>query len=100
MAVYVDKMQHPAKVWDGKKWIDTLWSHMVADTEQELDEFAAKIHLAKRHKQDPRRMNVSALHYDVTEGQRQKAIELGAVELARHDFVIKVRELKANGYGK
>jgi len=49
-------------------------SHMMADTEEELEEMARKLGLKREWKQSSRRY----VHYDVCEAKRRKAIRLGA----------------------
>lgn len=74
MGVYVDNMQKQATV--GR--IKAQWSHLQADTHDELMEFAKKLDLKESWLQHPGRI---IEHFDVTEAKRQKAIELGAIEV-------------------
>ncbi len=74
MTVYVDDMQRPAKV--GR--IDAVWSHLLADTDDELHRFAMRLGLKKAWFQKP---GTPIAHYDVTEPKRQQAIQLGAVQI-------------------
>jgi len=71
MGVYVDDMRMPAKV--GR--IQANWSHLMADTTEELEAFAAKLGLNPRWIQYP---GTWKEHYDVTDPYREKAIRLGA----------------------
>ena len=73
MAVYVDP---PIWEWRGKNWC-----HLTADTESELHAFAARLGLRREWFQRKARAPWQD-HYDVTEGMRHKAINLGAVELS------------------
>lgn len=75
MTVYVDDMQRPARV--GR--INAVWSHLLADTDEELHAFAAQIGLKRRWHQHP---GTPIAHYDVTESKRQLALRLGAVPIA------------------
>lgn len=70
MTVYVDNIKIP--------WRGMLMSHMTADSVEELHEFAAKLGLKKDWAQLPPAHRLP--HYDVSEGKRQLAIRLGAVE--------------------
>lgn len=73
MTVYVDDVRIPARV--GR--VTGRWSHLTADTTEELHEFAARLGLRRHWFQDhpdPRRR-----HYDVTDSKRRHAIALGAV---------------------
>jgi hypothetical protein len=74
MTVYVDDMQMAATV--GR--YTAKWSHLTADTKAELHAFAARLQLQRKWFQDKPR---GLWHYDVTEGKRQQAIRLGAVEI-------------------
>lgn len=59
-----------------------IMCHMVADTEEELDEMATKLGL-RRWKQVPRRDKGvgSLVHYDIAKSKRAQAIKLGAIPL-------------------
>lgn len=73
MAVYVDDMhQYPI----GRKW-GMRFSHMIADTEAELHEMAAKLGLQRAWYQGD--------HYDVSLAVRGRAVKLGAVEITYRD---------------
>jgi hypothetical protein len=74
MTVYVDNMQRRAQV--GR--LNAVWSHLMADTTEELNEFALRLRLATWWIQHP---GTSLEHYDVTEPKRQLALRLGAVHI-------------------
>lgn len=74
MTVYVDDMRRPARV--GR--LNAVWSHLMADTDDELHAFAARLGLRRTWHQHPGR---PTSHYDLTESRRQAAVELGAVEI-------------------
>jgi Protein of unknown function (DUF4031) len=74
MTVYVDDMRMPARV--GR--IGARWSHLLADTDAELHDFAAKIGLQRRWAQYP---GTWKSHYDVTDSKRREAIAKGAVPI-------------------
>lgn len=76
MTVYVDDAKIPATV--GR--IKARWSHLFADTQDELHEFAASIGLKRAWFQGPPRHD-PFWHYDVTEGKRQEAIRAGAQQV-------------------
>jgi hypothetical protein len=65
MAVYVDD----ARI----RWRGMQWSHLVADTPEELHEAAEQLGLRREWAQDKGR----TLHYDLPEHVRARAIELG-----------------------
>lgn len=70
MSVYVDNMKMP--------WRGMIMSHMTADTNDELHEMAAKLGLKRAWFQGMPAHSIE--HYDVSEGKRQQAIALGAIE--------------------
>lgn len=74
MTVYVDDMQLPARV--GR--LKARWSHLMADTDEELHTFAARLGLKRSWHQKP---GTAISHYDVTESRRQEALLLGAVPI-------------------
>jgi hypothetical protein len=74
MTVYVDDMLLPATV--GRT--TSRWSHMFADTSEELIAFARKLRLSDAWIQYP---GTYKEHYDLTETVRNKALRLGAVNL-------------------
>jgi hypothetical protein len=63
--VYVDDARIP--------WRGLHWSHMVADTAEELHRAADALGLAREHAQD----KGLTLHYDLPESWRERAITLG-----------------------
>lgn len=68
--------------------------HIIADDIEELHRFARKIGL-KRNWFQSNVYNYHA-HYDIKgERKRKRAIEAGAIELNRADFVSKLREIDA-----
>jgi Protein of unknown function (DUF4031) len=72
MTVYVDDSHIPATV--GR--VKGQWSHLFADTIEELHEFADAIGLQRSWFQGPPKHRL--WHYDVTESMRRKAIRFGA----------------------
>ncbi|GAB33324.1 DUF4031 domain-containing protein [Gordonia otitidis] len=74
MTVYVDDMRMLARV--GR--ISAHWSHLLADTDDELDEFASRIGLRRSWAQFP---GTWKSHYDVTDTKREQAIRAGAVPI-------------------
>lgn len=74
MTVYVDDMRMPARV--GR--IEGRWSHLMADTDDELHVFAARIGLRRSWAQYP---GTWKSHYDVTDSKRAQAVRAGAVEI-------------------
>lgn len=74
MTVYVDDMRMQATV--GR--ITARWSHLMADTDEELNVFALRLGLRLSWAQYP---GTWKSHYDVTDTMRAKAIRLGAVPI-------------------
>lgn len=74
MAVYVDDMRMQATV--GKH--SSRWSHLTADSHEELLEFAVKLGLRPSWIQYP---GTFKEHFDLTEGMRQRALRNGAVAI-------------------
>jgi hypothetical protein len=72
MAVYVDEL-----VWESR---GRTWCHLLADSEDELHRFAARLGLpgSSFHNRPGRPWRD---HYDLTAGMRLKAIGLGATEI-------------------
>lgn len=84
MTVYVDDARIPATV--GR--ISGRWSHLFADTQEELHEFAAAIGCRRSWFQDRERR----WHYDLTESMRQRAIRTGARAVTTRQGVAIMRE--------
>lgn len=77
MTVYVDNARISATV--GRH--SSQWSHLFADTQEELHEFAKHLGLKRSYFQPGRPLAGKPSpywHYDVTEGKRQQAIKMGA----------------------
>lgn len=92
MSVYIDAlMNSPTHA----KWRWTQGCHMVADTEDELHDFARKIGLRRAWHQPSPPHSVS--HYDLNQGRRKAAVAAGAVELSGPALLKKLRELRVKG---
>jgi len=87
MTVYVDNSRISATV--GR--IRGRWSHLFADTEHELHEFAAAIGLRRSWFQGGQEHG-RLWHYDVTDSLRQKAIRAGARSVTWRESVAIMRE--------
>jgi Protein of unknown function (DUF4031) len=77
MAVYVDDANIQATVPNGRARHTSLRSHLFADSQEELHEFAAQLGLRRSFFQGGPKHG-PFWHYDVTAGKRQQAIRLGA----------------------
>ena len=76
MTVYLDDWRQPARLGT----VDDRWSHLVADDEDELHEFAAKLGMRRQwYQHKPARPHQA--HYDLPERWRDAAVALGAVPI-------------------
>lgn len=94
MAVYIDEMVNYKKVI-GRAGPE--WCHLVADSTQEILEFAERLHLQLRWIQNA---GTALEHFDIgTHEKRQLAVRFGAIEITRremgHRFKTKVEEKAA-----
>src|SRR6266487_6591438 len=91
MAVYVDDSNIQATVPNGRARHTSQWSHLFADTQQELHEFAEKLGLRRSYFQPGRPRGDGSpsphWHYDLTAGKRQQAIRLGAQPVTSREAV-------------
>lgn len=87
MKVYVDPLLpvHSSANW---RWDKSC--HLIAETVTELHAFAASLGIEQRRFH--RRAGFP--HYDLPPELRLRAVELGAIELSRREFVYKVRQLR------
>ena len=81
MTVYVHKLRGQSGLLSGTTLNDP-WFGLTADTEDELQAFAARLGLQRNTFQPgtptgPRQASLTG-HYDVTEGERDQAVTLGA----------------------
>lgn len=94
MTVYVDDAAITATV--GK--ISSRWFHLVADDQDELHAFAARLGLRRSWFQDPLTKTrglrpapgsraAENWHYDVTAGKRLRAIQFGATPVTWRELV-------------
>lgn len=72
-----------------------IMCHMLADTEEELDEMAAKIGLRKAWKQPPTDSHDYS-HYDIAKSKRRLAITHGAIPLDTIDEEVEVLDRLAD----
>jgi hypothetical protein len=85
MSVYVDDMRAPFR--------GMIMCHMIADTTEELLAMADRIGVARRWIQ-PGRVGCPH-HFDICLSKRKQAVAAGAIAVGQHDFVMKLREIKA-----
>lgn len=83
MAVYVDGIStHDFVKGAAARW-GKRWSHLTADTEDELHAFAASIGLKRAWAQ---KMGTLFFHYDVIPSKRGQAVQKGAIEITRRQL--------------
>lgn len=89
MSVYVDDAGIPADVRNGSRVHRSRWSHLTADTPEELHRFAEALGLKRSYFQPGKPlggMPSPFWHYDLTAGKRQQAIRQGALQVAWRDM--------------
>lgn len=85
MSVCVDRIRnHGDGVPGVARRYGSLWSHLTADTEEELHAFAAGIGLRRRWAQHS---GTDRFHYDVIPKVRAKAMAAGAIEVTDRELV-------------
>ncbi|WMR31055.1 DUF4031 domain-containing protein [Metapseudomonas otitidis] len=82
MTVYVDN----ARI----KWANRLWCHLVADSLEELHDFAFKLGLKRSWYQG----SASYPHYDITTSSRLIALSIGAQAGSRAQIISCAKKLK------
>lgn len=78
MTVYVDDMRRPARPAGYRGRGTPRWSHLMADTHDELVSFAQHLGLSSTWLQHPRKPTE---HFDVTDTVRREALRHGAVPI-------------------
>jgi hypothetical protein len=84
MTVYVDNYNARVDVPNGGRVVRGVWSHMTADTREELDAMADVIGMKRSWIQYP---GTWKEHYDVTLSRRKLALAAGAVEVEALEHV-------------
>ena len=82
MAVYVDSLRDYG-------WRHGPSCHLIADSVDELMEFAVRMGLKREWFQAK-----STPHFDLTAEGRELAVQHGAIELGQRQLVAKIRELR------
>ena len=91
MTVYLDDWRHPARLGP----VDDRWSHLVADSDEELHAFVARLGMRREWFQDkPGRPHHA--HYDLPERARAEAVAHGAVEVSWRDLGRMLRERRTS----
>jgi len=90
VTVYLDDWRQPAHLGP----VDDRWSHLVADTDEELHAFARRLGMRRAWFQDkPGRPHHA--HYDLPERARAEAVALGAVEVTWRQLGRMLRDRRA-----
>lgn len=95
MSVYVDRIRDYGDAVKGAaaRW-GSRWSHLIADTEDELHAFAARIGMKRAWAQYP---GTVRSHYDLVPSRRALAIKAGAIEITNRELVeIRRRQREAS----
>lgn len=94
MTVYVD----PVTTYPARRGTVTMrrrqWSHMIADTPEELRAMAERVGL------DPSWIQHDGSgreHFDVTPPMRARALSAGAVEISKRELAQKIAAMTAKG---
>ena len=82
MGVYVDGLRDYG-------WHRGPSCHLIADSVEELIEFAESIGMRREWFQAK-----STPHFDLTAAGRDAAVEMGAIELTNRQLIAKIRELR------
>lgn len=86
MTVYVDTLRNTTPT---KKWRHSQACHMIADSTEELQEFAGRLKLLPWWMSD---RGKATEHYDLTPAKREEALASGAVEVSSRQLVELIRE--------
>lgn len=84
MTVYVDNAFISATVLNGSARHTSEWCHLMADSTEELVEFAKRLGLRRGYIQH---LGTWKEHFDVTVGKRAQAVRMGAVEVDSYELV-------------
>ena len=90
LSVYVHDLIAWGRVRGGGR--NMRWTHMIADTLDELHAMAAAIGMKRAWFQGPPKHRDA--HYDLTPRRRAAAVHLGAIECDRRTFVSHMRRLR------
>lgn len=89
MTVYAGDASIPAEVRNGSRVRRSWWSHLTADTQEELHEFAARLGLRRSYFQPGRPLGGKPSpfwRYDLTAAKRAQALRLGARAVSWRDL--------------
>ena len=94
MTVYLDDWRQPARLGP----VDDRWSHLLADSDEELHAFAARRGM-KREWFQHRAGRPHQAHYDLPERSRQVALALGAVPVTWRQVGRMIRQRRVGQEG-
>jgi hypothetical protein len=103
MTVYVHKLEGQSRAFFGRTAAPDPWFILTADTDDELQAFAASLGLTRvmfrPAKQALPKQPPEAAHYVITLGEHDRAAALGAQVITRREADQKLRErLAGQGY--
>ena len=91
MTVYLDDWRQPAHLGP----VDDRWSHLVADTDEELHEFASRMGMRREWFQD-KSGRPHLAHYDLPDRARAEALSNGAGEVTWRALGRMLRDRRAS----
>jgi hypothetical protein len=94
VTVYLDNWRQRARLGP----VDDCWSHLVADTDEELHRFAATMGMQRQWFQYKSGRPHHA-HYDLPERARVEAVANGAVEVTWRQLGRMLRDLRLSNEG-
>jgi hypothetical protein len=94
VTVYLDDWRQPARLGS----VDDRWSHLLADSEDELHAFAARLGM-KREWFQHKVGRPHQAHYDLPERSRQVALDLGAVSVTWRQVGRMIRQRRVGPEG-
>jgi hypothetical protein len=94
VTVYLDDWRQRARLGP----VDDRWSHLVADSDEELHAFAARLGMRRQWFQDKAGRPHHG-HYDLPERARSDAVALGAVEITWREMgrLLRSRRVATDG---
>jgi Protein of unknown function (DUF4031) len=102
MTVYVHQLEGQSRAFFGRTASPDLWFILTADTDEELDAFAASLGLTRvmfrPGKQALPNEDPVAPHYAITAGERDRAVALGAQRITKREAE-RMLQQRAGGLG-
>lgn len=88
MSVYVDQLRRydDEQIAPGARRYGPWWSHLTADSDDELHQFAKRMGMRPTWAQDMAHPLQEHRHYDLTAAKHSLALQLGAVPITQMHF--------------